>query len=135
MTWNTAIKWIMLVSGMLTLTMLYAAIAPNAVMRSTFGATLDGDLAGILVRSWGVLIGLVGAMLVYGAYRPAVRSLTLVVASLSKLAFIALVLVYGREYLATAWLSVGIDAAMVGLFVAYLLGTRRASQVSLSPTK
>ena len=31
MTWNTAIKWIMLVSGALTLTMVYAAIAPEAV--------------------------------------------------------------------------------------------------------
>ena len=31
MTWNTAIKWIMLVSGALTLTMVYVAIAPEAV--------------------------------------------------------------------------------------------------------
>jgi hypothetical protein len=106
--------------------MLYAAIAPDAVMRSTFGETLDGNLAEILVRSWGVLIGLVGAMLIYGAYRPAVRSLTLVVASLSKLAFIALVLIYGQQYLATARLSIGIDLVMVVAFAAYLIGTRRA---------
>ncbi len=125
MTWNTAITWIMLVSGVLTLTMLYAAIAPDAVMRSTFGETLDGNLAGILVRSWGVLIGLVGAMLIYGAYHAEVRSLVLVVASVSKLAYIALVLVYGRQYLPTAGLSVGIDAAMVGLFATYLLSTRQ----------
>lgn len=120
MTWNTAIKWIMLVSGMLTLTMLYAAIAPEAAMRSTFGDAPNGVLAEIVVRSWGVLIGLVGAMLIYGAYHPAVRSLVLVVAGVGKLAFIALVLVYGQQYLATAWLSVGIDAAMVGLFAVFL---------------
>ena len=125
MAWSTAIKWIMLVSGALTLTVLYAAIAPDAVMRSTFGETLDGNLAQILVRSWGVLVGLVGAMLIYGAYRPAVRSLTLVVASISKLAFIGLVLVYGQPYLATAGLSVGIDLVMVALFAAYLISTRR----------
>ena len=124
MTWNTAIKWIMLVSGVLTLTMLYAAIAPDVAMRTTFGAALDGVLAEIVVRNWGVLIGLVGAMLIYGAYHPAVRSLVLVVAGVSKLAFIGLVLLYGRPYLATAGLAIGIDGVMVGLFVAYLLSTR-----------
>ena len=133
MTWNTAIKWIMLASGVLTLTMLYAAIAPHAAMRSTFGATLDGALAEIVVRNWGLLIGLVGAMLIYGAYHPAVRSLVLVVAGVSKLAFIALVLVYGRQYLATAAVSIGIDGVMVGLFIAYLLGSRRALETPSSP--
>lgn len=125
MTWNTAIKWIMLVSGVLTLTMLQAAVAPEAAMRSTFGDAPNGVLAEIVVRSWGVLIGLVGAMLIYGAYHPAVRSLVLVVAGVGKLAFIVLVLAYGQQYLATAWLSVGIDAAMVGLFALYLMSARQ----------
>ena len=121
MTWTTAIKWIMLVSGALTFMMVYAAIAPDAAMRATFGETLDGALAGIVVRNWGVLIGLVGAMLIYGAFRPDVRALVLVVAGVSKLAFIGLVLVHGQAYLATAGLAIGVDLVMVGLFVAYLL--------------
>ena len=121
MTWTTAIKWIMLVSGALTFMMVYAAIAPDAAMRATFGETLDGALAEIVVRNWGVLIGLVGAMLIYGAFRPDVRALVLVVAGVSKLAFIGLVLVHGQAYLATAGLAIGVDLVMVGLFVAYLL--------------
>ena len=124
MAWSTAIKWIMLVSGVLTLTMIYAVIAPHAAMRSTFGATLDGALAEIVVRNWGLLIGLVGAMLIYGAYHPDVRPLVLIVAAVSKLAFIGLVLLYGTQYLPTAWLAIGIDVVMVGLFIAYLLHTR-----------
>ena len=124
MAWSTTIKWIMLVSGVLTLTMVYALIAPHAAMRSTFGATLDGALAEIVVRNWGLLIGLVGAMLIYGAYHPEVRPLVLVVATVSKVAFIGLVLLYGSQYLATAGLAMGIDVVMVGLFVAYLLNTR-----------
>src|SRR6185503_8764161 len=113
-----AIKWIMLVSGALTFMMVYAAIAPDAAMRATFGGTLDGALAGIVVRNWGVLIGLVGAMLIYGAFRPDVRALVLVVAGVSKLAFIGMVLVHGQAYLATAGLAIGVDLVMVGLFVA-----------------
>jgi hypothetical protein len=67
MTWNVAIKWIMLLSGVLTSTMIYAAIAQRAAMESTFGKTLDEPLAEIIVRNWGVLVALVGAMLIYGA--------------------------------------------------------------------
>jgi uncharacterized RDD family membrane protein YckC len=41
MSWMvTNMKWIMVVSGALTCTMLYAAIAPVAALRSTFGETL-----------------------------------------------------------------------------------------------
>ena len=57
MNWIVAkIKWIMLVSGVLTCTMIFAAIAPQAALRSTFGATLEGPLAEIVVRNWGALI-------------------------------------------------------------------------------
>ena len=118
------IKWIM-VGGVLTCTMVYAAIAPQAALLATFGETLPGPLAELVVRSWGVLITLVGAMLVYGAFYPAQRQLVLVVAGISKLAFAALVLSYGGRYLATAGMAVAFDLAMVALFVTYLLRTRQ----------
>ena len=130
MTWNTAIKWIMLVSGALTLTMVYAAIAPEAAMRTTFGEALDGALAEIVVRNWGVLVSLMGVMLIYGANRPQVRPLVLIVAGVSKLAFIGLMLLYGRQYLTTAGLVIGIDVVMVVLFFAYLVSARHEVQRS-----
>jgi hypothetical protein len=74
------IKWIMLASGVLTCTMVYAAIAPQDALRATFGETLDGPVADIVVRNWGVLITLVGAMLIYGAFNPTVRTFALTVA-------------------------------------------------------
>ena len=119
------IKWIMLVSGVLTCTMIYAAIAPQAALRGTFGETLQGPLADIVVRNWGVLITLVGAMLIYGAYRPAVRPLVLTVAGLSKLVFIVLVLAQGSRYLGQqASIAIAIDAVWVVLFALYLVATR-----------
>lgn len=127
MNWLVAnIKWIMLVSGILTSTMLYAAIAPQAALRSTFGETLEGPLPEILVRNWGALVFLVGAMLIYGAFDPAGRPLILSVAGLSKLVFIGLILVHGRQYLDQgAGVSVAIDLVMVALFLVYLVGVRR----------
>ena len=133
MTWNAAIKWIMLVSGALTLTMLYAAVAPEAAMRSNFGDALNGPLAEVIVRNWGVLVGLMGAMLIYGAFHPHVRPLVLVVAGTSKIAFIAFVLIWGQEYLATVGLAIGIDVVMVAVFLAYLLTARQEVERSPAP--
>ena len=127
MTWVvTKIKWIMLVSGALTCTMLYAAIAPRAALRSTFGESLEGPVAEIVVRNWGALIALVGGMLIYGAFDPPGRPFILTVAGASKVVFIGLVLSHGRQFLGQqVGVSVAIDLVMVGLFIAYLVGVRR----------
>ncbi len=119
------IKWIMLASGVLTSTMLYAAIAPGAALRSSFGETLEGPLAEIIVRNWGALIALVGAMLIYGAYDRPSRPLVLIVAGTSKLVFIGLVLSQGARYIShQAGVAVVVDLIMVALFIAYLVGVR-----------
>jgi len=127
MNWiGSNIRWIMIVSGVLTATMLYATIAPRAAMQSTFGEILDGPLADLVVRNWGALIGLVGGMLVYGAFHRPSRAIILIVAGVSKLLFIALVLSQGERYLAhQAGIAVAIDSLMVVLFCWYLLSTRR----------
>jgi hypothetical protein len=119
------IKWLMLVSGLLTCTMLYAAIAPAAALRTNFGDSLQGPLANVLVRSWGVLVFLMGAMLVYGAFRPAVRRFALVVAGTSKLAFVLLLLTLGSQFLGKAMLAVVFDTLWVLVFAAYLIATRQ----------
>ena len=119
MRWIVArMKWIMLVSGALTCTMLYAAIAPGVALRSAFGEALEGPLAEIVVRNWGALIALVGGMLIYGAYDPPGRPLILTVAGASKLIFVSLVLTHGRQYLGhQVGVAVVIDLAMVALFI------------------
>ena len=123
------IRVVMVISGLLTLTMLQAALAPDAALTATFGAPIDGAAAGIVARNWGVLIALVGGMLVYGAFRTHVRRMALTVAGLSKLAFIALVLAHGREFLAhQAGVAVCVDAVMVALFAAYLAITPRTAR-------
>lgn len=127
MNWLIAkMKWIMLVSGALTCTMVYAAVAPQASLRSTFGESLEGPVAEIVVRNWGALIVLVGAMLIYGAFHAPVRPLVLTVAGLSKIIFIGLVLAHGPRYLGEqAGVAIAIDLIMVLLFTGYLIRVRR----------
>jgi len=127
MNWITAkIKWIMVVSGVLTTTMIYAAISPKAALNSNFGETLDGPVAEIVVRNWGALIALVGVMQLYGAFNVAVRPLVLMVAVVSKAVFITLVLSVGRQYLShQVGIAVVVDSLMIVLYGSYLLFAKR----------
>ena len=127
MLWIVAnIHRIMLASGVLTLTMIYAAIAPEAALRSTFGESVSGPVADIVVRNWGALIAIVGGMLIYGARNPAVRPLILTVAGTSKAIFIGLVLSHGGRFLGyQAGIAVVVDLLWVVVFASYLLAVRR----------
>jgi hypothetical protein len=124
---NSNIKWIMLVSGLLTCTMLYAAVAPQAALNTTFGDTLSGPLAEIIVRNWGVLIFLIGIMLIYGAFKPVHRRLIITVAMVSKIIFIGLVLTLGTQYLGRAGVSITFDGLIVVLFLVYLLTVKHGA--------
>jgi hypothetical protein len=118
---NKIFVGVMVVAGLLTLTMLYAAISPVAAIQAYFQETPEGAMASVVVPNWGVLIGLMGALLIYGAFHPPSRKLALIVAGASKIAFIALVLTQGDRYLAGLQTAVITDSVMVVLFVTYLL--------------
>jgi len=118
-------RWVMLISGVLTATMIQAAIAPDAALESNFGETVSSPVAFLVVRNWGALIALVGGMLIYGAFNPLHRPLVLVVAGVSKVIFIALVLSEGTRYLSyNAGVAIAIDSLMVLLFAWYLIAAR-----------
>jgi hypothetical protein len=112
---------IMLVAGLLTLTMLYPVFAPEAAMQSMFGETPSGAALAVVVPNWGILIGLMGVLLIYGALNPPSRKLALVIAGISKIAFIALILMQGDRYLSGLGTAVIVDSIMIVLFAAYLI--------------
>jgi hypothetical protein len=121
-------KWVMLVAGVLTCTMIYPAIAPQAALESMYGEAIAmTDLSEIIVRNWGVLITLVGAMLIYAAFHPPVRGLVLSVAIVSKLAFIGLTLWLGARFLnQQVGVALAVDAVMVALFTVFLFAQKKA---------
>lgn len=87
-------------------------VAPQTALLATFGETLEGPVADIVVRNWGALITPVGAILIHGAFNPQVRSMVLLAAGASKLAFIALV--HGGRFVAhQAGIAVAIDLPWV----------------------
>lgn len=119
---SRTIRWVMVISGLLTCTMLQAAVAPNAALVSYFGSGLEGPGAEVVTRNWGILIALIGGMLIYAAFRPALQRYTLFVAGISKLAFMGLLLGFSPTGLTTsAVTALVVDALMVVLFAMIVL--------------
>ena len=120
---NNNMKWIMLISGALTFTMVFAAITPQLALHSMFGYSLEGPLAEVVVRNWGALIALIGGMLIYGAFNTEVRNLVLTVATLSKITFIALVISNG--FGVKLLFAISFDAILILIFCSYIFSTKR----------
>ncbi len=123
---NQNIKWIMLVAGAITFTMVFALLSPNQALNAMFGLALDSELGKLVVRNWGALIALTGGMLIYAAFNPQLRPMVLVVSGLSKTTFIALLISHGFTLKMLPTLVM--DCVFVCIFVYFLLSTRYATK-------
>jgi hypothetical protein len=114
----------MLISGGLTFTMFYGLFAPQAALESMFGASFNGTLENIVIRSWSALVGLMGAILIYGFFSQKNRVFSISVAAFSKVVFVSLVLLYGKEFLAKAAPAIAMDCVVIILSGTYLFAVR-----------
>lgn len=109
---------VLVVSGLLTLSMLQFALAPGRAQRSTFGEALEGSLAEVIVRGWGLLIALIGGALVWAAFHPETRPMAVALAVVSKAFFIGSLAAQGRRYLkGFSGVAVLIDGVVIALLV------------------
>lgn len=118
------IKWVMLVAGLLTCTMLEAVFMPEAAVANLFGGTLQNPLTHMIVRSWGALITLIGFMLIYGAFNPRNRRFAAVIAACSKLIFVGLVISVGNPYLSNAAWVIGFDTVVAIVLLIYVFTSK-----------
>ena len=84
---GTHIEIILIVTGATTTMALAQFIAPASVSRIIYGATPTEVVGIALVRHWGLLVFLVGVLLIYAAFHPALREPVTIVAALEKTAF------------------------------------------------
>jgi len=118
----------MLSSGVLTFTMVFAAVTPQLALSTMFGSSLEGPLAEVVVRNWGALIALIGGMLIYGAFRKEVRNFVLSVAAISKFIFIALVILNGFSTQLLA--AITFDAILILVFLTHILTNWQANKAA-----
>ena len=104
-----------------------AAIAPQTGLMLLFGTTVTDPLALLIVRSWAVLVSLIGAGLIYAGLRPKDRRVLVVLAAISKSAVLVLLMGFGGAYLGSTWSMLMFDGAMIAFFVALLMQADDAS--------
>lgn len=121
------IKWIMVMAGLLTCSMIFAVFSPQATLIRVFGEALTQPLAQVVVRSWGFLIFLMGILLIYGAYIPVYRKLALTVVSTSKIVFITLIVIFGEQYIDKSMLTIIFDSTLVFIFICYLIKVKNVT--------
>jgi len=117
-------KWVMLVTGALTATMFYGSFAPQMALESMFATSFGGELETLVARSWSAIIGLIGAVSIYGAFVERHRVFAAVIAAASKAVFVSLMLIYGQEYLAAAAPALTMDVAVIVLTLVFLVAIR-----------
>ena len=118
------IKWVMLISGVLTATMFYGLFAPQSALESMFGVSFNGSLESIVIRSWSALVGLIGAVLIFGAFSEKHRVFSISIAVFSKIIFVLLMLIYGQAFLGEAATAIIMDCAVIVLALFFLVAVR-----------
>lgn len=99
---------------------LTALRAPQLFLRLGFGVESAHSSMVFFVRHWGVLISVVGALIVYSAGAPAVRTPVLMGAAVEKIAIGLLVFLGSMKR--TSVMTVGVlgDGLFAILYIAYL---------------
>lgn len=120
--WEAAAPWLFGLAGLVTISMLQAAVAPQAVLRTYFGEQTDSPGLLAIVRNWGFGIAACGGLLVAAAFVPDLRVAAAVFAIFTKAAFIALVLGPGRQAAQRqAKLAVAFDVVVIAALSTWLI--------------
>ena len=126
------IKWIMLLSGVITCSTFFAVIAPQVALLSMFGSDLTEPLANLVVRSWGFLVSIMGILLIYGAFNEDARMLCIITAGISKIGFLFLILIFGTDYIDSLWVTVVFDTIVALTLATYVVSPKiKTMSVSL----
>ena len=122
MTWVVEnIQAILVVCGLVTATMLQFTLMPRRAARSFFGETVDGPMAEVAVRGWGLLIALTGGMMLWAAFHPETRTLAISVTLISKVFYMGQLMTKGGRFLkGMAGVSVLLDLVMAALLATWM---------------
>jgi hypothetical protein len=120
---KSSIEWILIISGLVTAGAgVIALLFPHFQLRSTYGVENPASIAVFFVRHWGVLIFVVGCLIIYSAYAPAIRVPVLIAAAVEKFALGLLVFLGPVRRTSGMTTSAVVDSVFAILYVVYLVG-------------
>jgi len=115
------IELILVLTGLATASALVLFLSPVTMMRMLFGQAPSDALSLLIVRHWGLLVGLVGTLLIYAAYHAEIRVPTLIVAIVEKAAFALGVFLSPFHRRPTVFVMALADAGMAAVYLIYLI--------------
>ena len=120
---KSSIEWILIISGLLTAGAgVVALLFPHFQLRSTFGVENPAGIAVFFVRHWGALIFVVGYLIIYSAFAPAIRVPVLIAAAIEKFA-VGWLVFFGPIKRTSGMTTIAVgDGVFAILYVAYLGG-------------
>ncbi len=110
---------ILFIVGIINLVPIIVFFDPTKTVK-LYGVSIEGESLTILMRHRGVLLGLVGLLLIFAAVKPEFRVFAIVLALISKLAFIFLVFIassYTNEVKQVALIDVGAIVLLLTVLV------------------
>jgi hypothetical protein len=117
------IEWILIISGLITAgSGVVALLFPHFQLRSTYEVDHPASIAVFFVRHWGVLVFVVGCLIIYCAYAPAIRVPVLIAAVVEKFALGLLVFFGPVKRTSGMTTSAVVDGVFAILYVLYLVG-------------
>lgn len=96
---------------------------PSAFLRVAFRVEIADGAIAVVVRHWGVLLFVIGALIVYSAHDPTVRTPVLIAATVEKLAFGVVIVIGHVKRTATITAGAATDGVFAILYVVYLAGS------------
>jgi len=116
------IELILLITGLATTGAVVVFLAPVMMMKLLFGRAPSDSGSLLIIRHWGLLVCLVGALLIYSAFHAEMRVPTLIVAIVEK-AVVAIGMFASpfRRRPAVAFVALG-DGGMAAIYLLYLTG-------------
>jgi hypothetical protein len=116
------IELILWITGLATTGALLLFLAPGPMMKALFGQVPGDVLSLFIARHWGLLVGLVGVLLIYAAYRAEVRVPVLVVAIAEKAVFALGMFLSPLRRRPAVFVMALADTGMAAVYLIYLIG-------------
>jgi hypothetical protein len=116
------IELILMLTGLATSGALVMFLAPAMTMKMLFGQASSDSISILIARHWGLLIFLVGALLIYAAYRAEIRAPALIVAIVEKTVFARAVLFSPLRRYRPAFIVALADAIIAMVYLLLLTG-------------
>jgi hypothetical protein len=119
---STYIKPILIISGIATAAAIALLFAPAAVLGMLFENVPSDALSLAIARHWGIMVFCIGALIVWAAFRPELRTPVLIFACLEKIVLVIGVFALPLQARSGASVVALSDATFTVLYLLYLAG-------------